>query len=744
MITRLATFNGRLAILFAFLIGLAACGGGGGGDGDNSGGFLPDDSSDNIYYVDVVLLDALGEPTNTVTTTRPNRLEVTVTKKNKNGAPIADVIVTVASTIADIDPDQGSGLTNADGVATFRVQSTGTLGAGTITASVDNAPAGTETASINIQVVKANLRLGYFEGTDFIDGMIDVQPKETLSPGGTAYLTFSVVDEFGALAVTDEQVKLASQCIGGNFATLNPANPISITGQATVAYTANGCEGDDIITGTLVDTPSQATATVSIAPLSSTAEKVVPVSADPPVIVLKGTGDGVIRKETTTLKFRVTDASGRPIPNVDVAFDLSTRVGGLALGDTEDTSDINGNVTTTVTSGDAPTRFLVFATLVDSGISNTSEPLAVSTGVPEQRGISLSISGGGNVIENGFNEEGVERLITVRMLDKFGAPAPNGTRALFDAEYGEVDLSCVLGVANGGGVSAGTPDTGECTVLWTSERPQPGDPDLVKTINDGANCSSHNGTGPCPEDLGSLRGGRSTVSVRAEGDEWFNDANENNQYDEGEEFENLPEAFTDYNEDSLYTPAYSNPDCGSATSLADCKAAGADEPFFDLNNNGIYNKFNNPAQYNGILCPPEGDKVFCSRSPVDVRADAVLVLSDATSWDAALADVAARTKVGSTTWGRNYMVYISDQYNNPPPAGSRITVTPSGDCELLSPSTFEVPNKVTPGAFGFELKTDGEGELSDVRVSMNSSDGSSFSRTFGCKVRIPPDPNERL
>ena len=90
------------------------------------------------------------------------------------------------------------------------------------------------------------------------------------------------------------------------------------------------------------------------------------------------------------------------------------------------------------------------------------------------------------------------------------------------------------------------------------------------------------------------------------------------------------------------------------------------------------------------------------------------------------------------------MVYISDQYNNPPPAGSRITVTPSGDCELLSPSTFEVPNKVTPGAFGFELKTDGEGELSDVRVSMNSSDGSSFSRTFGCKVRIPPDPNERL
>jgi len=80
-----------------------------------------DDNSDNIYYVDVVLLDALGEPTNTVTTTRPNRLEVTVTKKNKNGAPIADVIVTVASTIADIDPDQGSGLTNADGVATFRV-----------------------------------------------------------------------------------------------------------------------------------------------------------------------------------------------------------------------------------------------------------------------------------------------------------------------------------------------------------------------------------------------------------------------------------------------------------------------------------------------------------------------------------------------------------------------------------------------------------------------------------------------
>jgi hypothetical protein len=568
-----------------------------------------------------------------------------------------------------------------------------------------------------------------------------VVPKETISPDGTATLTLAIIDEFGRIAETDEQVLLVSDCLAANLATLGSSNPVPVTGQTTVSYTANGCEGEDIITASLLETPEQATATVSIAPLSSTAGKIVRVSEEPPVIVLAGTGDDGLRQETSTVTFRVTDATDRAIPNVNVRFELSTRAGGLSLANASDVSDGSGLVSTTVQSGTRPTTFFVYATIADKGISTTSDVMAVSTGVPEQSRITLSVDGG-NVVEDAFNVDGVERRLTVRMTDKFGSPVPNGTRADFDAEYGRVDLSCLTGVSNGVRLD-GTPRTGECTVLWTSEFPrEPSDPDLVKTIEDDR-CSSHNGTGPCPDDLGEARGGRATISVSADGEEYFDDANGNNRYDEGEEFENLPEAFTDHNEDGRYTPIVGTPDCGSATTTADCKAAGAEEPFVDLNGNGVYNRNDNPLQYNGSLCPPEGDGVFCSTKLVSVRTDTVLILSDSSTWDSVLVND-NRRKVNTTRWGERFMVYISDQHNNPPPAGSVVKFTTTGDCELESAASVQIRDKVDYGAFGVALQTDGEGEDSNVQVTLESSDGSFFSRSYGCIVRDPPDPNERL
>ena len=75
MITRFATLFSRLAAMLAVIFTLVACGGGGGG-----GGFIPDDEAEDRYFISMVLLDLLGEPTNTVTSTLPARLEVRVTK----------------------------------------------------------------------------------------------------------------------------------------------------------------------------------------------------------------------------------------------------------------------------------------------------------------------------------------------------------------------------------------------------------------------------------------------------------------------------------------------------------------------------------------------------------------------------------------------------------------------------------------------------------------------------------------
>ena len=734
MFNRFATLSSRLAVMLAVLFTVAACGGGG------SGGFIPDDSADDRYFVSVVLLDLLGEPTNTVTATKPARLEVTVTKKNRNGAPIPDVVVQASSDIATISPESNTGLTDENGVATFKVESGGSIGAGTITATVQNAPAGTEAGSINIQVIKADLRIGYFEGSDFIDGVLEIQPEGELSPGGTASLTFAVVNEFDNLADTQESVLLASDCLAKGLATV-PENPATVIGQTSINYTAKGCEGDDVITATLIDTPSQASGTVSIAPLSSTAGKITFAQADPAVIVIKGTGDDQQRKEKATVTFRVTDTADTPVPGVDVSFKLSTVAGGLALSNATATSNNSGLVTTEVTAGSVPTTFFVFATIDAKGISTTTDVLAVSTGVADQRGISLTVTGGGNVIENGFNVDDVEREITVRMRDKFGSPILSGTIAVFDAEYGRIDPSCSLGISNGARLE-GTPPTGECKVLWTSDEPRmPSDSSLVKTISTKSCASYTGGRGPCPDDLGAARGGRATISVSADGEEWFDDANGNNRYDEGETFENLPESFTDYNEDGVYTPVIGARCDNPPTSTDDCKGAGADERYNDRNGDGRYNTNSSPAQYNGLLCPAEGDGVFCSTELVDVRTEVILILSDALSWDSALVNTRTKKKETNTIWGDDFVVYISDQYNNPPPAGSTVKIEPLGDCTLQSPASVSVPNKTSPGAIAVDVQTDGEGVDGDVRVTLLAGDGSTYETTYDCVVRDPNEPD---
>lgn len=743
MITRLAKSSCRWAILFAFMFTLSSCGGGGGGGG-GGGSFLPEDDDekpDPTYYLAMVLLDALGEVTNTVTSTKPVRLEVTVLEDNEKGDPVPDVVVNASAQIANIVPNSGTALSDENGVATFKVEAGNEVAAGEIIATVDG-PSGPVQMTLNFQVVKADLRLGYINGGNFVEGMINVQPDETLAPGGSATLTFAVVDEFNNLAQTTEQVRLFSQCISGGLSNITPANPVSFIGQVTVGYNAAGCEGDDEVIGNLIETPSQATGTVSIAPLSSTANTIKFDNANPRVIVPKGTGSGN-RQESTEVVFKVTDADGNIIPGVDVEFELSTTAGGLSLESESGTTNSQGLITAVVNSGDSFTTFFVFATIVEKNVSTSSGLLAVSSGLPVQRFSTLSISGGGNVVENGFNRNDVTRTIKARLLDHFGVPVPNGTLAIFDAEYGEIDVSCSTGLENGAGVG-GIPEPGECSVLWTSKDPKtPPDPGIVKTIYDiNYRCSSHNGgQGPCPSDLGEGRGGRGTISFSADGEEDFEDKNNNNSFDEDEDFDNLPEAFGDYNEDDVHTPTQ-GPECGSPTT-SNCTAAGANEPFTDINDDGEYNTNDDPAIYNGLFCPPEGNGDYCSTELVSVRDDLVLILSDATSWDSVLVnDSTGRVVTGTSEKGKTvYVAYFSDIHNNPPPAGSTITVTPLGDCVLLTPSSYQVPNRAKPGAFGVDIQTEGDGGSGNVQVRLDSSDGSTFTKTYGCVSTPPPDPN---
>jgi hypothetical protein len=200
--------------------------------------------------------------------------------------------------------------------------------------------------------------------------------------------------------------------------------------------------------------------------------------------------------------------------------------------------------------------------------------------------------------------------------------------------------------------------------------------DLIQTTLDdnSYDCPSHTGAfGPCPDDLGAIRGLRSTVTVTVVGEEYFIDGNGNGIYDAGETFENLPEAFTDHNEDGVYTP-FAGPNCPNPPSSGEnCAAAGLSEEFIDFNGDGQYSLNVDPntgeGVYNGSLCPVEGDGVYCSRDLLNVRADLVLTLSAIEgNLEALIANTRNRPNVATDriTEGDQHVIYIADIFNNAP------------------------------------------------------------------------------
>ncbi len=742
MINRFANLSSRIALIFAMLIALAACGGGGGGGGDNGGGFLPDNDTD-VFFVSITLLDAEGNPTNTVTSTQDATVVVTVTRNGPNGAPIVNEVVTATSDIGVVNPESGTALTDEDGIARLILTADPVLGAGTITITVSNAPPGSEPGTINFQVIEADLRLGSFVEGVFVDGVISIAPEGIIAARGTAVLTLAAVDQDGNRVETEEEVTITSECLVSGEATLNPVSPITFIGQISTEYTNVSCAaGEDVITATLGNV--QATGTVTVAPPS--ANSLVFTGADPEVIVLRGTSINPEAQESSVVTFQAVDSGGAGIPGVEVSFDLTTFIGGLSLSPTSAVTDVNGNVNVKVFAGDVTTVVRVIATALDEfgdgEVSTVSGAIAVSAGVPDQKSISLSVEGG-FVVEDAFNTDGVTRTLTVRMADRLNNSVPDGTFANFSTEYGVIEPSCQ------------TVD-GACSVVWTSQNPRlpalPENQALVKTIwDEDYSCPSHNGDfGPCPDSLGDIQGGRSTVQVTSPGEESYIDRNGNNIFDQAEAdanlFSNLTEAHLDHNEDGDYNPATQT--CIDMPDTLTC-LAGSEEPFRDRNSNGVFDaNGDNPdddypdtgemAVYNGLGCPPEGDGIWCSRELVDVRASTVLILSDASSWAIELFQSARQVTRAAS--GVTYTAFISDIFNNAPPAGSTVTVSTEGECAIEGESSFEVPVTAMPGAFEVGFRVGGEGvDASTLTITLDPEGNSpNFTRSYPC---VPLDPN---
>lgn len=725
-------------------------------------------------------------------------LEVSLTDDRYN-QPVEDQVITVdIGELGALAPQSGNAVTNADGVATFSINVGDLSGAFPIVASAI-VPGGGATSSLTLSIDQATRKLGHIDSEgNFVEGVIKVSPAGQISPGGTAMLSVSVVDEDLQPANTEEVLTITSSCLFGELATLDPASPITLGSSIAVAYTLQGCSGEDVVTATLSSSGAEATGVIDIAPV--TADRIIFDSAVPELIALRGTGAASSIPESSLVSFTVSDGAGNPVSDARVNFSLSQSVGGLALecqgqdfcryASVDDQSQGRSSRATTNTSptGKAvarvlagavttPVQVLAYVDLNDNGEQDLDEPssasktLVVSSGVPDQNSISLSAAQLN--VESAYDIDGKISQLSVRMADAFNNPVPDGTAAIFSTELGSIAGSC-------------NTVNGVCSVDWTSQSPRSSDTverfSQAITINENLNsstpsrynCPSHNKNhGPCPDDIGdpavnppgAPRGGRSTILVSASGDESFADRNGNGRYDEGELWTNLTEAFLDHNEDGLYTPAQ-RANCDDPASADDVCLAGFEETFLDRNGNNVFDLNDTPAasagsslpdgQYNGALCTLQDEaEGICSRDLVDVRDSLVLVngFSDAQSYELLLINKFSRSEPSSLYENTFYNLYISDVFNNPPPPGSTIDFEGSGDCEPVTESQ-PVPDTNKAGAFASTLVVstkdyaqsleDAESaDLDFIALKLTLPNGSFTTKNYSCVVyRCADDPSQ--
>ena len=446
---------------------LSACGGGGGNPGSvsapggASGGTSPTTPTTPVVpaapTVTLAMASTGGQASNSLSGATPLTVQATV--KDASGNPVKEAMVTFATdaSLAVFSPSAGTALTDDQGVAriSLRAASLAAGGAGklTATASVNGA---TIVGERNFQVGATTLSFGTVTtGAPQIQAYNSTDITVPVLAGGAPY-------------PNQVNVNFTSACVIAGKATL-AATVATNNGVARTVYRDKGCANDDVITVTADGVSVPATVPLKIAP--PPAASVQFVSADPlgKSIVIRGQG-GINRTETATLKFRVFDIFGSPLPRRDVTFRVSDPAL-VTLNKSTDTTDENGEVITTVNSGSVATSFRVFATLPNTAsatrpddISTTSDSIVVTTGLPVQRAFSLTA-------EN-YNLEGLNKdssptnpatRVQVMIADSFGNPVPDGTPVVFQTNMGSI------GSSDKGGCST---VNGGCSVDFRTQDPR--------------------------------------------------------------------------------------------------------------------------------------------------------------------------------------------------------------------------------------------------------------------------------
>jgi hypothetical protein len=244
------------------------------------------------------------------------------------------------------------------------------------------------------------------------------------------------------------------------------------TGKATIDLSANDAAntGATTVNASATVAASSVTASKSIqitaassgggAPAVPAAINFIGSNPSGTAIVIKGTG-GTGRSESAILSFRVVDLSNAPINGVAVTFSINADNGGATISPTTATSNSDGLVSTTVSSGINPASIVVQASAGSAPVvTSQSDTLIVSNSVP--------FEGGFEIVAAKYNLDGRKTGdstdITAYVRDKFGNPVPDGVAVNFVTNYGAVASSTLGGCTTVNGI---------CKVVFRVQDPRP-------------------------------------------------------------------------------------------------------------------------------------------------------------------------------------------------------------------------------------------------------------------------------
>lgn len=495
---------------------LVACGGGGGNPGTSSSGNGSGQgggSTDEAKYpaLTASLQDQTGAKTSEIIPSSYVTLRALLT--DPSGNPLADQIVNVTGDDSKVKFPQGSSaLTNSSGVATIAIARAELFatGAGSLTLTYNykeglfskyadgSAAPATEkliSAFVNYQVSPANVSLTALNvgvgslaayGTRPVSVQVNVNGSPTTSPLQVA---------FSASCGTVSPVTVATSGSGiaqASFSAVNSslANDQGCSG-SNVVITAS-TQGADVLTGSF---------NVQLAP----ATNLLFQSAQPARIYLADSGGAT----QSMVKFRLVNSSNSPLQGQEIHLELEDLAGGiprLTFGSVGNVSaltlatDANGEVSVPVFSGTVPTSAVVRASLKsDSAVTTTSSVLAVASGRAAQARASLTVDA---FSIEGFNIDGVQTGLTMRLADRQGNPVPDGTAVNFVTEGGLISPPTCITVDS------------TCSVQLRSQNPRP-------------------------------TNGLVSILAYAPGEEDFVDTDGDNVYSAGETFQDLGNAFRD-------------------------------------------------------------------------------------------------------------------------------------------------------------------------------------------------------